>query len=269
MQTPNLRKFDVVVINSSGGKDSQVMLDEVVQLADRQHVSRSKLVVVHADLGRAEWAGVKDLVHRQAEHYGLRVVVVKNEKRDLLEQACERGKWPSSGQRWCTSDHKRAPIHRVYTMLVRELNASGLKRKIKILNCLGFRAEESPARAKRPVWEINTLASNKTKRTVYNWLPIHKWTEQTVWSRIRSTGVPHHEAYDLGMGRLSCVFCIFAPKKALQIAGRANPELLNQYVAVEDQIGHTFQANLSLRDVRDSLTNEVVQIEDDTSNWNL
>ena len=71
------------------------------------------------------------------------------------------------------------------------------------------------------------------------------------------------------MGRLSCVFCIFAPKKALQIAGRANPELLNQYVAVEDQIGHTFQANLSLRDVRDSLTNEVVQIEDDTSNWTL
>jgi 3'-phosphoadenosine 5'-phosphosulfate sulfotransferase (PAPS reductase)/FAD synthetase len=260
VRIPNLRKFDVIVVNSSGGKDSQAQLEEVVRIADSQHVSRSKIVVAHADLGRAEWAGVEALVHQQAAHYGLRVIVARNEKRDLLEQTRQRGKWPSSQQRWCTSDHKRAPINRIYTQLVRELNAKGLKRKVRILNCLGFRAQESPARAKRPVWEINEGASNKTKRTVYNWLPIHQWSEETVWARIRASGVPHHPAYDLGMGRLSCVFCIFAPKAALQIAGRANPELLDQYVAVEDEIGHTFQSRLSLREVRDSLK-EPLQID--------
>lgn len=251
---PNLRKFDVIVINSSGGKDSQAQLDEVVRIADSQHVNRSKIVVAHADLGRVEWRGTKDLVHQQAAHYGLRVIVAHNRQRDLLQQAQERGKWPGAATRWCTSDHKRAPIARIYTQLVRELNAKGLTRKVRILNCLGFRAEESPNRAQRPVWEINEEASNKTKRTVTNWLPIHKWSEQTVWARIKASGVPYHSAYDLGMGRLSCVFCIFAPKAALQIAGKANPELLDEYVAIEDKIGHTFQPRLSLRAVRESLT---------------
>ena len=52
----------------------------------------------------------------------------------------------------------------------------------------------------------------------------------------------YHHAYDLGMPRLSCVFCIFAPESALLVAGKHNPDLLKQYVAVEEKIGHSFKA---------------------------
>ena len=82
---------------------------------------------------------------------------------------------------------------------------------------------------------------SNNKRTVDNWLPIHEWTEAQVWDLIRSKGLPYHYAYDLGMPRLSCVFCVLAPKEALLLGGYHNRALLAEYVAVEERIGHTFQ----------------------------
>ena len=76
MKTVNLHEYDWVVISTSGGKDSQVMIDEIVNLADTQDYPRSKLVTAHADLKRAEWADTKELAQEQADHYGLRFEVV-------------------------------------------------------------------------------------------------------------------------------------------------------------------------------------------------
>ena len=91
------------------------------------------------------------------------------------------------------------------------------------------------------------------KRTVDNWLPIHEWTEAQVWDLIRSKGLPYHYAYDLGMPRLSCALCIFAPKEALLLAGYHNRELLAEYVAVEERIGHTFQHGKPLVQIQNAL----------------
>lgn len=52
------------------------------------------------------------------------------------------------------------------------------------------------------------------------------------------------------MPRLSCVFCIFSPLDALVLAGIHNPELLDEYVKVEAEIGYTFRADLSLAEVK-------------------
>ena len=65
--------------------------------------------------------------------------------------------------------------------------------------------------------------------------------------------VPHHPAYDLGMPRLSCCFCIFSPRSALLLAAKHNPALLAEYVAVEKRIGHRFRQELSLAEVQDSV----------------
>ncbi len=46
---PELASYDVILVNSSAGKDSQSMLDEVVRLCDAAGVPRSRLTVVHAD----------------------------------------------------------------------------------------------------------------------------------------------------------------------------------------------------------------------------
>jgi 3'-phosphoadenosine 5'-phosphosulfate sulfotransferase (PAPS reductase)/FAD synthetase len=247
----DLTAYDVILINSSAGKDSQAMLDYVAALAGAQGVT-DRLHVVHCDLGRVEWAGTRDLAERQAAHYRIPFHVVRRAQGDLLEQVEARGMWPSPKQRYCTSDHKRGQVARLLTWFGQQHRAAG---PVRILNCLGLRAEESPARAKKVELERDARQTNG-RRIVDTWLPIHDWTTAQVWARIEASGVPHHPAYDLGMPRLSCCFCIFAPKAALVLAGRHNPELLAEYVAVERRIGHTFKTDLSLADVQAAVTTE-------------
>ena len=81
----DLSAYDVILVNSSAGKDSQAMLTYLVELADRQGVDRARILVVHADLGRVEWRGTRELAERQAAAYGLRFEVVARDE-DLLDQ---------------------------------------------------------------------------------------------------------------------------------------------------------------------------------------
>jgi 3'-phosphoadenosine 5'-phosphosulfate sulfotransferase (PAPS reductase)/FAD synthetase len=159
--------------------------------------------------------------------------------------------FPSPRVRFCTSDHKRGQLDKVLTALARRSHAAGVRRP-RILSCLGMRAEESPARARRVAFGYDDRASNG-RRHVDVWLPIHGWTVQQVWQRIRASGVPYHRAYDLGMPRLSCCFCVFAPRSALLLAGKHNPELLAEYVRVERAINHSFRLELPLAEVQRAL----------------
>ena len=288
-ETVDLRGQDWILINSSAGKDSQASLDVVVAQADAQGVSRDRLVVVHCDLGRVEWKGTRELAEEQARHYGLRFEVVAREQ-DLLDQIEARHDklraqgdtttpaWPSKSARYCTSDQKRDQVYKLLTQLARE--KASLGRPVRILNVLGLRAAESDGRAdcptckrkqpaqatctrclgtgNHPTYERDTRASNG-KREVTTWLPIHDWSIKQVWQRIQASGVRHHEAYDLGMERLSCCFCVFAGKQDLLIAGRHNPALLDAYCATEEKVGHTFTAKLSIRSIRLQLVAEAAQ----------
>jgi len=62
--TPRLTDYDIILVNSSAGKDSQATLD-VVAGAAREAGVLDRLVVAHTDLGDAEWDGVPQLA---AEH---------------------------------------------------------------------------------------------------------------------------------------------------------------------------------------------------------
>ena len=247
-----LRDYDIILINTSAGKDSQAMLDYIVEQAKAEGVM-DRLVAVHADLGRVEWAGTRELAEAQAKHYGIRFEVVKRNGGDLLEHIEKRGMWPSMKQRYCTSDYKRAPVRTLMTRLVQERGWQKGDPRIRTLNCMGLRAEESSARSKRAPFSHDDDDSNKTKRDVDECLPIHNWSEREVWKRIYDSGVPHHKAYDFGMKRLSCVFCVFAPPKALLIAGQHNPELLADYVAAEQRMGHTFRVDQSLVEIQNAI----------------
>lgn len=263
---PTLTDYDWIVVSSSAGKDSLAALSTVCEMAQAAGLLR-RVVVVHACLGRAEWQGTKELAAKQAAHFGVRFVVVIRAQGDLLTHIEQRGMFPSPRQRYCTSDHKRSQIRRVYTMLADEMRAGSvyyLREKkarragkpapaVRILSCMGMRADESPARAKLPYLEINADAGNG-RREVTDWLPLHRWTEAEVWAHIDGAGLRKaglvHRAYGLGMPRLSCCFCIFAPKAALVLAGRHNTELLGEYVRIEAKIGHTFRQELSMADVQ-------------------
>ncbi len=239
-----LTDYDLILINSSAGKDSQAMLDLMVELADGQGVSRGRLIVVHADLGRVEWKGTAELAEKQAKHYGLRFEKVRRQE-DLLDQIEKRGMFPDSARRYCTSDHKRDQVGKLITRLHRE---SG-KKEFKVLSAMGIRASESGARAKKIPFQKDNRSSTQT-RHVDIWFPIFDWSEADVWARIKASGVEHHEAYDLGMSRLSCVFCVFAKKCDLQIAAKANPELLDEYIRVEQKIGHDFKRGFKISELR-------------------
>lgn len=241
-----LGDYDVILISSSGGKDSQAQLDYLVTLADSQGISRDRLIVVHADLGRVEWKGTAELAERQAKHYGLRFEKVSRQE-DLLTQIEKRGMFPDSARRYCTSDHKRDQVGKLITRLHRE---SG-KKEFKVLSAMGIRADESTARAKKTPFQKDARSSTQS-RHVDIWFPIFDWSEKDVWARIEASGVEHHEAYDLGMSRLSCVFCVFAKKCDLQIAAKANPELLDEYIATEEKIGHSFKKNWKISELKAS-----------------
>lgn len=214
------------VINDSAGKDSQAM-----KLMLRSMIPARQLLVVHADLGKVEWAGNVD--HIQKYNAGLPLVVCKS-RRGLLQMVEERGMWPSPQQRQCTSDLKRGPIEReIRRYLKAHPEFNGL-----VVNCMGLRAEESPSRAKATAFKFNTKNS-KAGREWYDWLPIHGLSTDQVFAMIRDAGQEPHPVYAKGMTRLSCCFCIMASKADLTTAARLNPTLYREYVALERRIGHT------------------------------
>lgn len=99
--------YDIIVLNTSGGKDSQTAVRTVLTEMDRQGCDRSRAVLSHQCLGKYEWPGTLDLVKLHTSIYGLRLEVSSYQNRDkeqlsLLDYVRARGKWPSSSQRFCT-----------------------------------------------------------------------------------------------------------------------------------------------------------------------
>jgi len=102
--------------------------------------------------------------------FGLPLHVVRNSNKDFFSMVRHRKMFPSPKHRQCTSDLKRGPIQ---TWIRQNLSGESL-----IVNCMGLRAEESPARAKQP--ELKVSSQSNGRRTVMDWLPIHHWTEAEV-----------------------------------------------------------------------------------------
>lgn len=247
----DLRAYDVIVVNSSAGKDSQAMLHYVATLATAFGVL-DRVVVAHAEL-EEEWQGTKDLVAEHAAAYGLPVYYMKRPQGSLLEHVAERGLWPSNGSRFCTSDHKRAQVAKVITDLATKATRR-LRRPARVLNCIGIRRAESTKRGEKTPLALDARQTGKgTAKIVTTWYPIFELSLEEVWSTIAIAGTRPHRAYALGMPRLSCVFCVFAPKPALMLAGRHNRALLDRYVEVEEKIAHSFTKKLRIADVRDAL----------------
>lgn len=231
----------LVFCNHSGGKDSQALY-----LLLRDVVPVDQLVVIHADLGdQVEWEGVKEHIAATTDGRPLEIadaIYADGTPKDLLGYVEKRGMWPSSSSRYCTSDLKRDPIAKQIRRIMDERGA-----KVAI-NCMGLRAEESPARAKVAPWELNKRISN-SRRTVWTCNPILSMLVGEVFAVIAAAGQKPHWVYAAGMHRLSCCFCVLAGEKDLALAAQLRPELAQRYVDLEAQIGHTFRATKSLAQI--------------------
>lgn len=110
----DLTPYDWIILNISGGKDSQTMLRQVVLQAREQEIPMTRLVCAHQELGTMEWKGTYELAEAHARHYGLSFMTAKYRNKDkqeieLLDYVEQRGMWPSNAQRYCTSEFKRGP----------------------------------------------------------------------------------------------------------------------------------------------------------------
>lgn len=213
-----IQRGAIFVVNHSGGKDSQAMFHFI-----RRHVPDHQIRVVHAVLPEVEWDGVEDHIRATIGNHELHTC---RARRTLLEMIEERGMFPSPSLRQCTSDLKRGPIERT----IRQM---GVK---LIVNCMGMRAQESSSRAKLSDFKFSDRNS-KAGREWYDWLPIHHWSSEQVFSYIAHVGQRPHWAYAQGMSRLSCCFCIMASRSDLQAAARLNPALYRRYVELERSTG--------------------------------
>lgn len=231
----------LVFVSHSGGKDSQAMYAHL-----RGLVPEDQIIVVHANLGEVEWSGVVEHIEANIDDHKLNVVRNGYDFIELVERKFisrpEVPSWPSPQYRPCTAALKRGPIQK---FIIAEMKRRG---SLLAINAMGLRAEESTARAKRPVWKLNKDLS-RAGRTVHDWTPIHHWSTAEVFSEIARAGQKRFHAYDKGNERLSCMFCIMGCDGDLRNAAKANPELAQKYIALEHKTGYTMFHNRSLEEI--------------------
>lgn len=224
-----------LVINFSGGKDSSAMLAYICENwpAVKKHV-------VMADTGweyQDAIAWSRSIVGR----FGLDLHVVRNPNKDFFQMVERRGKFPSPAQRQCTSDLKRGPIQTWIRNNVTDR---------VVVNCMGLRAEESPARAKKLPLSRDKSMTN-SRRTVWNWLPIHHWPETQVRAYLADRDIPLHPVYQY-LRRFSCQVCIYMTGRDLAAVRQNNPSAFQRIADLEQAIGFTMQPGHTIAQAADS-----------------
>lgn len=211
-----------MVINFSGGKDSCAMLAYLCENYPdvRKHVILADTGWEHEDV--VQWC--EGIVAR----YGLTLNVTRNKNKTFLEMVERRGKFPGMKHRQCTSDLKRNPIQ----TWIRQ-NVPGKM----VVNCMGLRAAESAGRAKAKKLKINAAMTNN-KRTVWDWLPIHGWSDEEVFAYLAERNIPLHPVYN-HLRRFSCRVCIFSSVHDVQQVAKHDPAAIRIIADMERRIGFT------------------------------
>lgn len=212
-----------IVINFSGGKDSSAMLNYICE-----KYPDIKKHVVFANTGW-EYPGIEEWCKNIVSKFGLELNIVKNKNKDFLSMSRNRGKFPAPAYRQCTSDLKRGPIQ------------TWIRNNIKdtlIINCMGMRAEESPRRKKMKKLYRDKIMTN-SKRTVWNYLPIHEWPVEKVFSYLKEKQIPLHPVYKY-LDRLSCQICIYMKKSDILKVKKYNPEAIKIISKLEREINFSF-----------------------------
>jgi len=214
-----LEKKTPVALGVSGGKDSTAMAFATTAYLDAIG-HQGPRILIHSDLGRLEWKASLPMCQLLASRLGLELIVVRRQAGDLLDRWLVRWQnncaryanlecvklilpWSTAGMRFCTSELKTAIICR--DLVERFAGCT-------IVSASGIRGQESPNRAKAPVFAPQLKLISKTFETCgFDWHPLLRWSLEEVLSYHQVCHFPLHEAYTLyGTSRVSCVFCILS-----------------------------------------------------------
>lgn len=260
-----------IIICVSGGKDSQIVAEQVVTYArNRNHTG--DLVLCYSDLGRVVWSDARSQCQQLAERLGVRLQVVGRTAGGLMERWTKRWQdnltrykelscvklilpWSTPSMRFCTSELKTAIIQ------------SWIRKTYKqpVVCVLGIRRDESRSktsgRGAAPVFKFHHLTNGK-KPTMpegsIDWNAIVELKTDRIFQILRSSEQPIPSAYQFGSSRFSCCFCIMATAGDLVAATRdpRNHDIYREQCGLEIASTFSFQANKWLSDIAPELLTE-------------
>jgi 3'-phosphoadenosine 5'-phosphosulfate sulfotransferase (PAPS reductase)/FAD synthetase len=277
----DLHSYDKYIVSFSGGKDS---VNLVLYLLDNK-VPESKIELWHQCIDKVDepffdWEITPDYCRRFAEAFGVKIYFQWKEggfKRELLREnsftapncfeqedgtirkvggttgkKSTRRKFPQQSPdlsvRWCSSYLKID----VCSTAIRNQECF---RGIRTLVLSGERGEESPQRAKYPIFEPDRadLRNGKVfQRHVDRLRPIRDWKEAEVWAIIEKYRIRVHPCYYMGWGRCSCKLCIFGNKNQFASTARISPEQVSEVIKLENEFGCTINRKYGLQRLIDS-----------------
>lgn len=201
-------EFENVVINVSGGKDSTVVLNLALRVAEER--GRLPLNVLFIDQ-EAEWEGTVDMIREimydpRVKPFWLQVPV------DIFNATSTTG-----GDNWlhCWAPDEEGQWIRERDPIALTENRYGTKRFKDLFNAFlavefpgqracnlaGVRCEESPGRFRgltgAETYHGETWGHIADKKTgQYNFYPIYDWTLSDVWKAIHNNGWAYNRIYD-------------------------------------------------------------------------
>ena len=241
--TPDPEKH--YVISFSGGKDSVA-----TWLYLTRELRLPRVTCTFADTGH-EWPGLAGYLDLLEYEYGCPLVriqpILEDVRGELVPEkiadrlgldasspdfwqqpltmerlAIIKRRFPSTTVRFCTMHLKLIPMLR----WTRE--SCDVSETVRVS---GVRAEESSARASRPVWGDDELFG------CLLWLPIHAWSVEQVFAIHAKYNVPPNPLYLNGCSRVGCFPCIMARKTELaQLSIRYPDESFGALKAMEDRV---------------------------------
>lgn len=178
-----------IALASSFGAEDQVLLDMLQKV-------NPQVEVFTLDTGRLPQQ-TYDLIEKSQEKYGCSFTYMVPDADELAELLQLKG--PNSFRQSVENRKECCQIRKV----------KPLRKKLSTLKVwiCGLRQEQSPTRADvKPIeWdEANGLIKIN---------PLFDWTEEDVWSYIKSEGVPYSELHDLGYPSIGCQCCTRAIEK--------------------------------------------------------
>jgi 3'-phosphoadenosine 5'-phosphosulfate sulfotransferase (PAPS reductase)/FAD synthetase len=146
----------------------------------------------------------------------------------FLDLCMMKGRFPSSGRRFCTDELKIKPM---FMAVQRPILEAGLA----LISWQGVRAEESLARRDLPKWQVLNPVPYSMPKAVkaleanwraYAYRPLIDWNTQEVFDFHTKHGLAWNPLYDNNMSRVGCFPCIMVQKDELRaIANRFPGEI--------------------------------------------
>ena len=269
-------------VGVSGGKDSCAAAISVVEHL-RAVGHKGTVVLVHADLGDAdpaldvEWRDSLPTCERLAAFLGVELIITRRAAGGMMKRWLKRWQnnvkryaelscvkiilpWSTPSMRFCTSELKSAPI------------ASELVKRFpgqKIISACGIRREEGNGRAQSartnaPTSKANKRLTNKRLKTSgIDWNPIAAWSTADVFALCADRGFQMHEGYGMGMGRISCRFCIMQDLSDQRVSASVadNAPVFRTIAGLEILSTFAFQGSRWLADIAPQLLDDATRAQ--------